>query len=220
MLVFIDIKTTGNDAEDKLCAISVLSGDEYFSDLVNEGRKVAPEASAVHHIGNVMLKDSPPFSKTKSYKFLQELNDEDIVVFHDYDYVFSIFQQYGLTMQAKIIDTKRITKHLISDIERFDLQYLRYELQLLENPELVYKPLEDVNVIKSLFEYLLQSVTQEKMFDLSFQNVLLEKFSFGKYSGRYIEEIVQNDPQYLHWMLSLENLDADLRYTIEYYLEG
>ncbi|MEJ2372932.1 MAG: hypothetical protein P8Y16_03935 [Sulfurimonas sp.] len=57
MLVFLDLKTTGNEQDEKVCAISVLSGDDYFFDLVNDGKKIAPEASAVHHISNDMIKD-------------------------------------------------------------------------------------------------------------------------------------------------------------------
>lgn len=220
MLVFLDLKTTGNEQDEKVCAISILSGDDYFFDLVNDGKKIAPESSAVHHISNDMIKDKVHFTDTKSYAFLQELSENDILVVHDYQFVNTILGSYNLHVSAKIIDTKRVVKHTISDIERFDLQYLRYELQLLGTLEAVYKPLEDVVVIKSLFEYLLQSVTKEEMFNFSFEHVLLQKFNFGKYNGRYIEEIVGIDPQYLHWMLSLDSLDADLRYTIEYYLQG
>lgn len=220
MLVFVDFKATGNELDDKICAVSVLSGDDYFAELVNEGKKISSEASAYHHINNKHIKDKGTFLHSKTYQFLQELDESSVVVVHDYEFIRKLLEPLGVGMAGKIIDTKRIAKHIISDIDRFDLQYLRYELQLLDGSEPVYKPLEDVVMIKSLFDYLLESVTIEQMFKLSFQNVLLEKFSFGKYNGRYIEEIVQNDPQYLQWMLSLENLDTDLRYSIEYYLQG
>ncbi|MFT7859483.1 MAG: 3'-5' exonuclease [Sulfurimonas sp.] len=220
MLAFLDIKTTGSEVDDKICALSILQGETLESELVNDGKKIAAEASASHHISNADIKDKKSFLDSQGCKVLEDLSADDLLVVHDYDFVYRILQSYGLTIYAKIIDTKRVVKHIVDDIERFDLQYLRYELQLFNNKELLYKPLEDVVVIKSLFKYLLQSVTEEDMCRLSFENVLLQKFSFGKYSGRYIEEIVNIDAQYLHWMLSLDNLDADLQYTIEYYLQG
>ncbi|QOP40783.1 3'-5' exonuclease [Sulfurimonas marina] len=220
MLVFLDFKTTGYEKEDKICAMSVLSADDYFSELINDGKKIIPELSAVHHISNENIKDKSSFLESKSYQFLKELNEDDLIVVHDYDFVFTLLDSYGVQLKTKIIDTKKVTKHIVSDIERFDLQFLRYELQLIEDKEVVYKPLEDVYVLKSLFQYLLQSVSEEEMLNLSFENVLLQKFSFGKYNGRYIEEIVHNDPQYLQWLLTLDTLDTDLRYTIEYYLQG
>jgi exodeoxyribonuclease X len=220
MLVFLDLKTTGSEVDDKVCMISILHEEKLESELINDGKKISAEASASHHISNADIENKKPFSTSQGYKFLQELGADDILVVHDYDFVYRVLQSYGLTLYPKVIDTKRVTKHTVEDIERFDLQYLRYELQLFENKELVYKPLEDVVVIRSLFEYLLESVTEDDMCRLSFENVLLQKFSFGKYSGRYIEEIVNIDSQYLHWILSLDNLDADLQYTIEYYLQG
>ena len=71
-----------------------------------------------------------------------------------------------------------------------------------------------------LFEYLLNDVSIQQMKDLSLQNVLLEKFPFGKYVGKYIEEIVLSDRAYIMWMLGLEDLDEDLRYSLEYYIRG
>ena len=220
MLVFLDLKATGFEADDTICAVSLLQDGELITELVNENKKISPEASAVHHISNKMIKNKQEFKETRSAEILQNLDDEDLLVLHDYEFVFMLLNQQDINIHAQVIDTKRLTKHTISDLARFDLQYLRYELQLLEEKEVLHKPLEDVVVIRSLFDYHAQSLSQEEMCRLSFEHVLLEKLSFGKYSGRYIEDIVQNDPQYLQWILSLENLDADLRYTIEYYLQG
>jgi len=48
----------------------------------------------------------------------------------------------------------------------------------------------------------------------------MQKFNFGKYEGRYIEEISICDRGYLEWMLmNILDLDEDLRYSINYYLE-
>jgi len=139
-------------------------------------------------------------------------------------------QSAGLRWHGKIIDTFKVVKHLIPECELFRVEFLRYELKLYRDEEALKKEcgikdalithhaLSDAAVIKLLFDYLTQMATPDEMNRLSFENVLLEKFSFGKYSGRYIEDIAMNDRGYLMWMLSLENLDDDLRYSIEYYL--
>ena len=86
---------------------------------------------------------------------------------------------------------------------------------------IAHNAMSDAIVVKLLYEYLLDMTTQEEMYNLSFKNVLLEKLQFGKYSGKYIEEICTNDRGYLEWMLnSISDLDEDLRYSIVYYLEG
>ena len=80
---------------------------------------------------------------------------------------------------------------------------------------------DDALVVKMLFNYHLESVTREDMCELTFKNVLLQKFEFGKYAGRYIEEISMSDRGYLEWMLeNIMDLDEDLRYSIDYYLRG
>jgi DNA polymerase-3 subunit epsilon/exodeoxyribonuclease X len=61
----------------------------------------------------------------------------------------------------------------------------------------------------------------EKMVELTKQPILIKKFRFGKYKDKTIQEVAQNDPSYLRWMLSsMDNLDDDLRYSIEYYLNS
>ena len=59
------------------------------------------------------------------------------------------------------------------------------------------------------------------MEELSFKHVLLQKIEFGKYAGKYLQDIAINDRSYLEWMLSnMLDLDEDLRYSIIYNLEG
>ena len=45
MLVFLDIETTGLDSSDKVCSIAVVTENEEYYDLVNEGKKIPPMAS-------------------------------------------------------------------------------------------------------------------------------------------------------------------------------
>jgi len=77
----------------------------------------------------------------------------------------------------------------------------------------------DVIITKLLYDELCLLATKEEMIELTNRPVLLQKFEFGKYAGRYIEEIAMMDRGYLEWMLhSIEDLSDDMRYTLEYYL--
>jgi DNA polymerase-3 subunit epsilon/exodeoxyribonuclease X len=59
------------------------------------------------------------------------------------------------------------------------------------------------------------------MCELTFENILLDKFKFGKYAGEYIQDVVERDHSYTNWLLNMvPDLDDDLRYTIDYYLKG
>jgi DNA polymerase III epsilon subunit-like protein len=172
-----------------------------------------------------MLKNQPKFKDSKAYKFLEKHNDESTtIVGHNIKFDLAMLEKSGFSFKGEIIDTLRVTKHLIPECEQFSLQFLRYELKLYkqEKEQLqAHNALSDAKIVKNLYEYLLDMAPKDKLAELSFKKVLITKFEFGKHNGRYIEEIAMIDRGYLEWMLAnILDLDEDLRYSIEYYLEG
>lgn len=223
MLIFLDTETTGLENEDVICSIAIIYDDIVMYNLVNEEKKIPPQASSIHHITNEMIKDKPKVVDTNLYKFLNENNNEQtVIVGHNINFDMKKLKAIGFDFKGTVIDTLRVSKHLIPECESYALQFLRYELKLYQNETEIlvsHNALSDAQVVKFLYEYLLESASTDEMCELSFKNVLMEKFSFGKYNGRYIEEISMNDRGYLEWMLSVD-LDDDLRYSINYYLQG
>jgi DNA polymerase-3 subunit epsilon/exodeoxyribonuclease X len=238
MLIFLDMETTGYERGEKTCSLGVLCFEEErfvtkeYS-LVNEGKKIPPEASAIHNITNEMIADAPSLPKSAPFELLFSFNNEsNSLVMHGSEFFLELLRDAGLIWHGKIIDTQRVAKHLSQESEIFSLEFLRYELRLYRNEDslkslvgikdalISHHALSDAVIIKLLFDYFAQEVSCEQMSHLSFEKVLLEKFTFGKYKGRYIEEIAMQESTYLQWMLSLESLDSDLRYSLEYYLKG
>ncbi len=238
MLLFLDIQTTGYEVKDKICSLGLLAFEDgccvgKLYSLVNEGKKIPSLASALHNITNEMIQDKPKFLESEVAIFLEKYNtQEHTLVMHNITTTLPMLREAGLTWHGKIIDTYKLTKHLISECELFSLEFLRYELRLykeenklqqacgIKDALVAHHAMSNALLIRLLFDFFLEMRTLEAMYELSFTQVLLEKFSFGKYVGRYIEEIIQIDRNYVMWMLTLENLDDDLRYSIEYYLEG
>ncbi len=238
MLIFIDVETTGLECEDKICSIALIVVDgkdiSYKYELVNEGKKIPPKASSIHHITNEMIKEKNAFKKSEIYKFLQENNNEkNTLIAHNIKFDLEKLSPAGVIWKGDAIDTLRVTKHLIPECEFFSLQVLRYELKLYRDEEKekielgikdalpAHNALSDALVVKLLFNYLQELATVDEMKELSFKKVLLQKFDFGKHSGKYIEEVAMNDRGYLEWMLhSVTDLDEDLRYSVQHYLEG
>jgi len=229
MLIFLDTETTGLDASDKICSIAVVYEEnrevKSIYELVNEGKKIPPLASSINHITNEMLKDKPKLHDTKAYKFLQTHNDTDTtIVGHNINFDLKMLESTGFEFYGKVIDTLRTTRHLIKECEFFSLQFLRYELKLYKQekePRVAHHALSDAMTAKSLYELLLELADESELVRLTDEKVLLEKFEFGKYNGRYIEEISMSDRGYLEWMLgNIIDLDEDLRYSIEYFLQG
>lgn len=233
MLIFLDIETTGIDINDAVCSIAVLSEEGFICEYVNEGKKIPSEASSIHHITNEMIKNKPPIEKTEAWCFLAQHNSkQSILVGHNIEFDLGFLARKGFVWQGESIDTLRVSKHLIVECEFFSLQFLRYELKLYRREEeikskygikdalVAHDALSDVLITQLLFESLAEMAPIEQMCELSKKEALLLKLSFGKYKSRYIEEIASIDRKYLEWMLTLEDLDRDLRYSIEYYLQG
>lgn len=237
MLIFIDLETTGLDIEDKVCSIGliVVDGDSVLSkyELVNEGKKIPPKASSINHITNEMIKGRVSLKESEIWKFLQEHSDKGTtIVGHNIGFDLNMLASSGFTWHGGIIDTLRAARHLIEECDGFALQHLRYELKLYmyENDEALrcgvkpeeiraHNALSDALHVKMLYEYLSSIKSREELIRLSSENVLLSKFDFGKYNGRYIEEICMYDRRYVVWLLeNAQDLDEDLRYTIQRYI--
>ena len=128
MLIFLDLETTGLEELDKICAIGIIAVDAVGTtvkyDLVNEGKKISSKASSVNHITNEMLKEKPKLKDSEVYKFLEEHNcEESIIVAHNVKFDIKMLEFSGCVWRGKIIDTLRVTKHLIPECEYFSLQF-------------------------------------------------------------------------------------------------
>jgi len=236
VLIFLDVETTGLESDDRVCSIGLIAIADakttVMYELVNEAKKISSKASSVNHITNEMIADKLSFEKSEIYDFLQKHNtQETTIIAHNIHFDLAMLLASGFSFKGQIVDTLRVSKHLIPECESYSLQFLRYELKLYKNEkeeailleigEIVsHNALSDALFVKLLYNYLLESSSHDELARLSFENVLLLKFEFGKYQGRYIEEIAMNDRGYLEWMLSnIIDLDDDLRYSISYYLE-
>jgi len=237
MLIFLDVETTGLELNDVVCSIGLIAVENEkirtLYTLVNEGKKIPPKASSIHHITNEMLKDKAKFIESELYEFLQKHNNLDsTIVSHNTPFDLQKLSLAGLKWKGCVTDTLRVTKHLIPECELFSLQVLRYELQLykqeiaaarecgIKDALLAHNALSDALFVKQLYEYLREMATEDEMLTLSQEKVLLQKINFGKYAGKYFEDIAINDRGYLEWMLRTSDLDEDLRYSIEYHIQG
>jgi DNA polymerase-3 subunit epsilon/exodeoxyribonuclease X len=225
MTLFLDLETTGLESNDKILSIALLGKDIEVYELVNNGKKIPPLASSINHITNEMIKDKPKLEDTKAYEILQVNNNKNTTIIgHNIKFDLEKLSENGFFFEGNAIDTLRVTKHLIPECEFFSLQFLRYELKLYRQEEktlVAHNALDDVKVIKFLYEYLLDIESSKKMIELSTKNVLMQKLNFGKHNSKYIEDIAINDRLYLEWiLLNIQDLDEDLKYSINYFLRG
>ena len=230
-LIFFDTETTGNTSEDYLCQLAYKSADETFNELYKPSKKIPPEASAVHHITNKMVADKLSFRESPEYEKVKKLFEDEntIVVAHNAIFDLSMFAKEDIT-PANFICTLRLARHLDKEenIERYNLQYLRYLLEI-EVDATAHDALGDVIVLEKLYQRLEQKMKEihgdkaiEEMLEVSSRPSLIHTFKFGKYNGQRLEQIAEIDRGYLEWLLAQkqagDEIDEDWIYTLNHYL--
>jgi DNA polymerase III epsilon subunit-like protein len=233
-LIFFDTETTGNTAEDFLCQIGYMTDEEAFSALYLPPKKIPPEASAVHHITNKMVAEKPAFRESPEYAKIKKLFEDEnsVAVAHNAPFDLAMFKKEGI-LPTKFIDTLRVARHLDRDekIEKYNLQYLRYLLDL-DVEAAAHDAMGDVLVLEKLFKRLQKKIMDEEglspreaveeMIEISSHPSLISTFKFGKYNGERVENVAKTDPGYLDWLLTQklqgDGIDEDWIYTLRHYL--
>lgn len=237
--ILFDTETTGNQEEDRIIQVGAMIVDsegkvEVYDELCSTVLPIKIEAMAVHGITPDLIEGKNLFTETNFYKTLQTLNtQENYLIAHNMPFDMGMIQKEGFESNLKIIDTLRCAKHLLKDSTSHALQYLRYALELyrLEKEEAekhnitikAHDAIGDVLVMKLLLSKL-AALTKEafpglnpmvKMEELTKTPIFIETLKFGKYKGRNIAEVHNEDAGYIRWMIDKMDLDVDMKYTLD-----
>ncbi len=240
--ILFDTETTGNGEHDRIIQIGGLiihdkNNIEVFDELCSCEVPISVDAMAVHHITPELIENKPKFIESNFYKELQKYNsNENFLIAHNISFDLEMVKKEGFENSYTIIDTLRCAKHLLADEKSHALQYLRYSLKLYktETKEAnklgvsikAHDAIGDVLVMKLLLSKLVETAgnihgkkeIMEILARLTTEPVLLKIFKFGKYKDRAVADIAKEDFGYLEWMRKNLELDEDLRYTLDYYI--
>ena len=223
----VDTETTGLDpAVDRVCELAGVHWTAHqgesrrFETLVNPGRTIPPEASAIHHLVDEDVVGSPSIQEA-----LESLNVEPFGVWvaHNADFDFKFLPND----ERPILCTLKLAKKLFPDSLKHTNQYLRYALKLLV-PEAkglpAHRALADAVVTTALLRHLLVEASRhrpelrtiEDLVAWTLEPNLLPMCRFGKHSGKPWSEVPKD---YLQWMVkTMTDMDPDLRFTVEHWL--
>ncbi|MDR1452215.1 MAG: 3'-5' exonuclease [Helicobacteraceae bacterium] len=237
--VLLDTETTGGD--DRICQLAFLEArsnepPKLYNDLCKPPVAIDFDAMTIHHITSEMVADKPPFAKCEAASALNGLNSpRNVLIAQNARFDLEALRREGFEWRGAVIDTLRAARHLLPDLPRHSLQYMRYALGLYRSEGEIasqfgleikaHDAASDCVVLYLLTQYLLEKASESKkegvfsLIDLSDKPVLLNKMRFGKYRDRSFKEILKADRSYLEWLFNSETQkadpDRDLIYTLE-----
>ena len=236
--IILDTETTGTSETDRVIQLGyiVLGAKEIEvqNEFCNSDIPISFGAMEVHGITPDMLEGKPTCQETTAYKRLLELNTpENYMIIHNAPFDLGMLEKEGFETKMKVIDTLRVAKHVLPDEDAHRLQYFRYKMEIYKDEQKeadalgievkAHDAIGDVLILKLLLSKLKDIVQEqfphanpvEKMVELTTTPIIIKTFRFGKHKGKTLEEVASSDAGYMRWMLSsMENLDADLKYSI------
>ena len=246
-MVFLDLETTGlrvgSDRIIELALIRIAPNGDVMERVrrFNPGIPIPPEASAVHGITDEDVADHPPFS-ARARSLARLLEPCDLGGFNlrrfDLPMLLAEFQRSGIPFDLRnrrIVDAQMIFhREEPRDLSAAVRFYLGRELedahsaladirataavlgaQLQRYPHLP----RDVDGLNAYCDEIQPFETEfDRWFSASEGGELV--FRRGKYRGELLGVVATSSPDYLEWMLGLDDLDADVKEVVRTALRG
>ena len=225
-LVFFDLETTGvNTATDKIVQISMIKvfpdgKEEKYNYFVNPGMPIPAEATAIHGITDEMARDKPLFPEIAS-EIAKIISGCDLAGYNSNRFDIPLLAEELLRAEVdvdfskiKSVDVQNIfykkePRTLIAAYQFYcqkDLENAHSsDADTLATYEVLKAQLERYDDLEGDVDFLSEFTLQKKNVDLAgfiiYDKNGQEMFSFGKYKGRLVEDILEKDLGYFGWIM-------------------
>ncbi len=225
-LIFFDLETTGtNITKDRIVELSYLKvfpdgHTESKTRRINPGVPIPPEATAVHHITDEMVKDEPTFRQV-SKALLEIFSDADIAGYNsnkfDVPLLIEEFGRAGLNFEVSgrhFIDVQNIfhkmeQRTLVAAYKFYCGKDLKDAHSAMADTQATFEvllgQLERYDDLENDVEKLAEFSKSGRAVDLSARIVLNDKdvpvFNFGKHKGEPVVEVFRKEPSFYAWMM-------------------
>ena len=201
--IFYDTETTGIRAEkDHIIEMAAFDPvqNRTFEMLVNPGRPIPPEATAIHHISDEMVSKADPF-KIVAASFCEFCEGDVVLIAHnndafDYHFLKTEFGRAEVEMpQWKFLDSLKWARRYRRDLPRHTLQFLR-EIYGIEANN-AHRALDDVIVLYKVFMNMTDDLDIKDIYDLLNRPRDVQHMPFGKHQGTPLKDLPKN---YVDWL--------------------
>lgn len=235
-VIFFDLETTGvAPTEDRIIDIALIAhlpdgSEKSFSSLVDPQKVIPPEAVAIHHITDEMVRGQPTFAELAP-KLLEFIGDADLggfgIVKFDVPMLLAEFKRAGFPFS---MENRRVVDAL-TIFHRMEPRNLSaaYKFYCQKNIDGAHRAEPDARASSEVFWAQLKHYPQlpQEMSALSAycnqrdaKNVDAEgkfvwrngkaSFNFGKHRTLSIDDVARKEPSYLEWLASAEKTTPEL----------
>lgn len=201
--IFYDTETTGIRSEkDRVIELAAYDplNELTFEKFINPGCPIPPDASAIHHITDEMVKDAPPF-EVVAQEFVKFCDGDVVLIAHnndgfDYHFLKAELGRSGLAMPSwKFLDSLKWARRYRKDLPRHTLQFLR-EIYGIEANN-AHRALDDVKVLHQVFQFMTDDLTIDQVFNLLNKPREIHHMPFGKHQGIPLKSLPKD---YVTWL--------------------
>jgi exodeoxyribonuclease X len=212
-----DTETTGPKPDDKVVEIAWVEVDEGLAvvdrvhSLIDPEMHIPAAASGIHRITDADVVHAPTIKE-----FFYELMDDPLqgdvcLIAHNVQFDRRYFSPFISNLVAELC-TLRLARRLWPEAENHKLQTLMFELDLDRGTS--HRADGDVDTTVDLLRKIVER-SGKSLLELaaeSMEPVLVEVMPFGKHKGKKLLDLPKD---YVKWLLNLDNLDRDMRWSLE-----
>jgi len=224
-ICFFDLETTGTEiSKDRIVEIAIL---KVFPDgkEISKCWKVNPEipipflVSQIHGITNEMVENEPNF-KTLAPQIVEMIKDCDLAGYNSNKFDIPLLAEELLrngfdfdlekhrTIDVQVIFYKMQPRTLSAAYQFYCNKNLdnahSADADTLATYEVLKAQIEQYDELQNEVNFLQEFTTQKKSVDLAgfiiYNDKNEEIFSFGKYKGHKVSEVLMKDPGYYSWI--------------------
>lgn len=222
-----DTETTGVEAHDKVVEVGWIEVDAEFNQLerveslIDPQIFISPESSGVHGLVNADVENSPTieefFTEDVEGCYGRLITDPVVLIGHRISFDHGHLKPYFQNVVQELC-TLRWSRRLYPDLGNHQLSTMIYAVGLPRSIG-AHRVMADVLTALYLARHICDRTGMglKDLAEASEAPMLIEKMIMGKHRGEPTSSVPSS---YLRWMRGNMDLDQDMAYTVDYYLNN
>ena len=217
-LIVLDTETSGLEEPSGVCEVAWVEFNHHFQivdkqhSLIDPQVPISPSASGIHHITNAMVADKPTLEEFFDLVLGNPFEGQSVLmVAHNAPFDYKYVNQY-LGESSQKLCTLKLARIVYPDAPDHKLPTLKYMLGIAEGAS--HNALADVEACFGLLCDMSNrtGLDLEGLIRLHNTPIRITSMPFGKHKG---VELTKLPRSYISWLLNLDNLDENLRFSLE-----